>query len=241
MLQIGTSGWVYKHWLGCFYPPQLRGEQQLTFYAEHFSTVEINASFYRLPERSQFENWRSQTPGGFVFAVKGSRYLTHLKKLKDPQEPLARLVDRASGLEEKLGVILFQFPHTWPLHLDRLEPFLEVLQTYPHCRYAMEFRHPSWLMPQVYQHLERSGVALCFPISPDVPLDVRLTASWTYLRFHHGQQGIGYDTAELTSWATQIRSFLNQRISVFAYFNNDAAGYAIQNAKSLKKLVLEAV
>jgi uncharacterized protein YecE (DUF72 family) len=239
MLRIGTSGWAYKHWLGRFYPSKFSSEQQLAFYARHFSTVEINHSFYRLPERSQFETWYSQTPQDFVFAVKGSRYLTHLKKLKDPQEPLERLLDRANGLQEKLGVILLQFPPTWSLHLDRLEAFLEVLQPYSHYRYAMEFRHPSWLIPQVYRQLERSNVALCLPISPDVPLEVRLTTSWTYLRFHHGQHGIRYDNEELANWATQIRSFLNQKVSVFAYFNNDAEGYAIQNAECLKKLMLD--
>jgi uncharacterized protein YecE (DUF72 family) len=131
MLLLGTSGWVYRHWMGIFYPLPMPSEQQLPFYAQHFPTVEINFSFYRLPERSTFENWRLQTPQDFIFAVKGSRYLTHMKKLKQPEEPLARLMERASGLQEKLGPILFQFPHTWHLNLDRLQPFLDLLQNYP--------------------------------------------------------------------------------------------------------------
>ena len=151
LLQIGTSGWVYKHWMGVFYPPHLQSEQQLSFYAQHFRTVEINFYFYRLPEPSFFETWRSQTPEAFLFAVKASRYLTHMKKLKDPQEPLSRLMERAGGLQEKLGPILFQFPHTWHLNVERLQSFLELLQTYPQQRYTFEFRHKSWLIPEVYE------------------------------------------------------------------------------------------
>lgn len=145
LLQIGTSGWVYKHWMGLFYPPQLASVQQLPFYAQHFSTVEVNFSFYRLPERSVFETWRTQTPEGFLFAVKASRYLTHMKKLKDAEEPLERLMERVSGLQEKLGPILFQFPHTWPINIERLQSFLELLASYPKQRYTFEFRHSSWL------------------------------------------------------------------------------------------------
>lgn len=176
MLLLGTSGWVHRHWMGVFYPPQMSGEQQLPFYAQHFSTVEINFSFYRLPTRSVFETWRSQTPENFIFAVKGSRYLTHLKKLKEPEEPLARLMERASGLQEKLGPILFQFPHTWHLNLDRLQLFLNLLQHYPQQRYTLEFRHPSWLIPDVYRRMEQAGVALCLSVGPTVPLQICLTA-----------------------------------------------------------------
>ncbi|MBW4459223.1 MAG: DUF72 domain-containing protein [Nodosilinea sp. WJT8-NPBG4] len=236
-LEIGTSGWNYKHWVERFYPAKLPSKQQLGFYAQHFSTVEVNFSFYRLPPRSTFATWHDQTPDDFLFAVKASRYLTHLKKLKDPQEPLARLIEAACGLQEKLAVILFQFPPNWHLDLERLEAFLEVLQSYQNCRYTMEFRHPSWLIPKVYEQLERSQLALCLPISPTVPLDVRLTALWTYLRFHHGQSAIAYDQSELMRWAEQIQSFLAQNIDVYAYFNNDAEGYALQNANELKKLM----
>lgn len=125
-LQIGTSGWVYKHWMEIFYPSDLPSDQQQPFYAQHFSTVEINFSFYRLPERSVFETWRQQTPSNFIFAVKGSRYLTHMKKLKDPIEPLERLMERASGLQEKLGAILFQFPHTWHINIGRLSAVFRI-------------------------------------------------------------------------------------------------------------------
>ncbi|MBW4607077.1 MAG: DUF72 domain-containing protein [Hassallia sp. WJT32-NPBG1] len=232
-LQIGTSGWVYKHWMDIFYPPHLPSDQQLSFYAQHFSTVEINFSFYRLPERSVFESWREQTPSKFLFAVKGSRYLTHMKKLKDPIEPLSRLMERASGLEEKLGPILFQFPHTWHVNIERLQPFLELLQTYPQQRFTLEFRHPSWLIPEVYKLLEGAGVALCLPVSPTVPLDVCLTTPWTYIRMHSGQWNVGYSDEELATWAERIRYFIAQGFDVYVYFNNDPDGHAIRDAQKL--------
>lgn len=232
-LQIGTSGWVYKHWMDIFYPPHLPSDQQLSFYAQHFSTVEINFSFYRLPERSVFESWREQTPSKFLFAVKGSRYLTHMKKLKDPIEPLSRLMERASGSEEKLGPILFQFPHTWHINIERLQPFLELLQTYPQQRFTLEFRHQSWLIPEVYKLLERAGVALCLPVSPTVPLDVCLTTPWTYIRMHSGQWNVGYSDEELATWAERIRSFIAQGFDVYVYFNNDPDGHAIRDAQKL--------
>ena len=237
-LQIGTSGWVYKHWMDIFYPLSLPSDRQLSFYAQHFSTVEINFSFYRLPERSVFENWYKQTPSNFLFAVKGSRYLTHIKKLKDPIEPLSRLMERASGLQEKLGAILFQFPHTWHLNLERLQPFLELLQTYPQQRFTVEFRHSSWLIPQVYKLLENAGVALCLPVSPTFPLDLCLTIHWTYIRMHSGQWGVGYSDEELFRWARHIRSFLTQGINVYVYFNNDPDGHAIHDAQKLYMLLL---
>ncbi|MBW4574305.1 MAG: DUF72 domain-containing protein [Aphanothece sp. CMT-3BRIN-NPC111] len=236
-LFLGTSGWVYKHWMGLFYPPHLASDQQLPFYTQHFATVEVNFSFYRLPERSVFENWRSQTPENFLFAVKGSRYLTHMKKLKDPTEPLSRLMERATGLQEKLGPILFQFPHTWPVNIERLQSFLELLASYPHQRYTFEFRHQSWLIPQVYELLERAGAALCLPVSPTVPLDIRLTAPWTYIRMHSGQRGIGYSDEELSNWATHIRSFLQEKADVYVYFNNDPEGHAIRDSKRLNTML----
>ncbi len=236
-LQIGTSGWVYKHWMEIFYPVNLPKNQQLSFYSQHFSTVEINFSFYRLPELAVFENWRLQTPEKFIFAVKGSRYLTHMKKLKDPDEPVSRLMERAYGLQEKLGPILFQFPHQWHINLERLQPFLELLQIHPQQRYVLEFRHPSWLIPEVYKLLESAGVALCLPVSPTVPLDICLTAPWTYIRMHSGKWGTGYGEEELLTWSERIRSFITQGCDVYVYFNNDAEAYAIRDARSLKSLV----
>lgn len=234
---IGTSGWVYKHWQGLFYPSTLPAAQHLPFYATHFPTVEVNFSFYRLPERSVFEAWRRQTPEGFLFAVKGSRYLTHMKKLKEPHEPLSRLIHRVHGLGEKLGPVLWQFPRTWPVHLERLQPFLDLLREYPGQRFACEFRHHSWLHPQVYARLAHAGAALCLPVGPGIPLESRLTAPWTCLRFHHGRQSIGYGAKELHTWATAIQKFLDQGADVYAYFNNDSAGHAIRDAHRLRHVL----
>ena len=237
-LWIGTSGWVYKHWTnGFFYPPKMPGEQQLPFYAERFPTVEINFSFYRLPERSVFETWRTQTPAGFLFAVKGSRYLTHMKKLKDPEEPLERLMDRASGLGDKLGPILFQFPHWWRLDFERLRHFLDALRPYAPTQFAFEFRHQSWLVPRVYELLEQAGAALCLPIGPGVPLDVRLTAPWSYIRFHSGQAGIGFSDPELETWVGHVRGFLDRRADTYVYFNNDPEGHAIRDAERFRAML----
>jgi uncharacterized protein YecE (DUF72 family) len=237
ILEIGTSGWVYQHWMDIFYPPKMPGDVQLEYYARRFHTVEVNYSFYRLPERAVFEGWRAQTPRDFLFAVKASRYLTHMKKLKDPQEPLERLMSRASGLGEKLGPILFQFPASWPIHLERLDPFLDALRAYPRQRFTFEFRHPSWLMPEVYQRLESDGHALCLPVSPAVPLDARLTAPWTYIRFHSGRFGTGVADPELSEWAIHIRRFLDQGADVYVYFNNDPDGHALRDAIRLRCMV----
>lgn len=234
-LWIGTSGWVYRHWRGIFYPTKLSGDRQLPFYAERFATVEVNFTFYRLPERSVFEAWRAQTPAGFRFAVKGSRYLTHMKKLNDPVEPLGRLMDRAQGLGEKLGPILFQFPHTWPADLPRLEKFLSALADYVPQRYAFEFRQESWRHPRVYELLERADAALCLPVGPYVPLDLQLTAHWTYVRMHGGR--IGYRDEELAGWVERIRSFLGGGRDVYVYFNNDPDGHAICNAQRLRAML----
>ena len=236
-LWIGTSGWVYKHWQGVFYPPKLDGERQLPFYAERFTTVEVNFSYYRLPERSTFENWRRQTPDGFCFAVKGSRYLTHMKKLKDPVEPLERLMDRATGLEEKLGPVLFQFPRQWRLNLERLQTFMSALEPYAPQRYTFEFRHASWLAPAVYETLERAGAALCLPVGWDIPLDVQTTTSWTYIRMHGGEQTIGFGDRELAAWADRLRSFLDRGLDVYVYFNNDPDGHAIRDAQRLRAML----
>jgi uncharacterized protein YecE (DUF72 family) len=237
---IGTSGWVYKHWKnGVFYPEKFSADQQLAFYASRFQTVEVNYSFYRLPDRDVFEGWRNQTPREFLFAVKGSRYLTHMKKLQDPEEPLERLMEHAGGLREKLGPILFQFPHTWPVHLERLEPFVRLLKSYRNQRFAFEFRHQSWLTKEVYELLESTDAALCLPITPGMPLDVRLTASWSYIRFHHGSRGIGFGKKELSLWGERILSFLKEGADVFAYFNNDARGYAVRDAQRLGKMLVK--
>jgi len=238
---IGTSGWSYKHWQKTFYPDKLPARDHLTFLAQDFGTVEINYSYYQLPERKTFENWRTTAPQGFVFAVKASRYLTHMKKLKDPAEPLQRLLDRASGLGEPFGPLLFQFPRRWAVDRERLTEFLEALGTHPPHRYAFEFRHQSWLAEAVYARLRACNAALCLPIGWGIPLDVQLTADWTYVRFHGGQHGIGFEDDELGPWAERLRQWRDQGVDSYSYFNNDTLWHgrpaAIDNARQLRELV----
>ena len=238
---VGTSGWSYKHWQGRFYPDAVLGTRQLPFFAQHFRTVEINYSYYQLPARRVFEGWRERSPRGFLFAVKASRYLTHMRKLHEPEEPLQRLLHNAGGLQEKLGPILFQFPRTWDRDLPRLTSFFEALRAHPGHRYAFEFRHASWLCSEVYALLQQHNAALCLPIGWGIPLDVQLTTDWTYLRFHAGQHGIGFSDAELAPWAERIRGYLAQGVDTFAYFNNDQIEHdqpqAILNAKRLLQML----
>lgn len=236
-LWIGTSGWVYPHWLGVFYPPKTPPGRMLPLYAARFPTVEINRSYYRLPARTVFEGWRAQSPPGFLFAVKASRFLTHMKKLKDPADPLERLLSAAQGLGEKLGPVLFQFPKQWRLNLERLDGFLPLLAEYRPTRFAFEFRHASWLVPEVYARLEAAGCALCLPVGWGIPLDVRLTAPWTYIRMHGGEASNAFSDAELARWADQIAGFLARATDVYVYFNNDPFGDAIRDADRLRALL----
>ncbi len=236
-LRIGTSGWVYGHWMGRFYPEKLPGDELLPFYARQFDTVEINFSYYRLPDRASFERWREQTPAGFRFAVKASRYLTHMKKLKDPEEPLRRLMASAEGLEEKLGPVLFQFPRWWSRNEARLQAFLEALESHPGHRWAFEFRHTSWLVDEVFALLERHDAALVLPVGWGIPLALRRPASWTYIRFHGGEPGPGFADDELRPWAERIRSHLAAGADVYAFFNNDVEGHAVRDAQRLREML----
>lgn len=236
-LWIGTSGWVYKDWLGVLYPPKTPTGQYLPLYAARFPTVEINRSFYRLPDRDVFEGWRTQTPPGFLFAVKASRFLTHMKKLNDPEEPLERLMTAAQGLDEKLGPVLFQFPRQWRLNQERLTAFLAALRQYAPTRFAFEFRHDSWLVPRIYRQLEADGHALCLPVGWGIPLDVRLTAPWTYIRMHGGEKTNAFSDDELATWAERIGGYLADGADVYVYFNNDANGDAVRDAERLRALL----
>jgi uncharacterized protein YecE (DUF72 family) len=236
-LWIGTSGWVYKHWIGVLYPPKLPAGRYLPRYAAEFPTVEINRSYYRLPERSVVEAWRQQSPPGFLFAVKASRFLTHMKKLKDPEQPLERLMTAAAGLGEKLGPVLFQFPRQWRMNLERLDDFLGALRPYAPTRFAFEFRHASWLVPAVYARLERAGCALCLPVGWGIPLDVQVTAPWTYIRMHGGETTNAFADQELATWAARIGEYLASGTDVYTYFNNDPWGDAVRDAARLRGML----
>ncbi|MBI2875989.1 MAG: DUF72 domain-containing protein [Candidatus Tectomicrobia bacterium] len=235
-IRIGTSGWVYKHWRGVFYPETLRQRDWFGYYAHAFDTVEINNSFYRLPSADAFDQWRRQAPPGFLYAVKASRFLTHLKKLKDPEEPLYRFFERAARLGATLGPVLYQLPPRWQVDLPRFEQFLAALPQ--GTLHVIEFRDASWLIEEVFRRMERHQVSHCIHDMSPLNVPLRATASPVYLRFHGGpDHGGHYPLAALEAWARQIDDWREQGLDLFAYFNNDIGGYALENAKMLKRLL----
>ncbi|MBV8087563.1 MAG: DUF72 domain-containing protein [Chloroflexi bacterium] len=237
-LRIGCSGWVYAHWKGRFYPAKLPAKDWFDFYAQHFDTVEINNSFYRLPKPETFEGWRKRAPEGFRFAVKGSRFITHIKRLKDPEEGVKRFFDNADKLNGAAGPMLWQLAPSFQRDDERLAAFLRALPlAYLH---TFEFRHKSWLAPEVYELLGEHRAALCIPDRPDLPKDIRCTTDWTYIRLHGSDHDNGnYSDEELATWAVRIRTFMGNGADVWAYFDNDQEGFAIENARTLRRLLLE--
>ena len=236
-IHIGTSGWHYKHWCGPYYEQKLPASKMLACYYKDFDTVEINNSFYRLPTEETFAKWREDTPRGFCFAVKGSRFITHMKKLKDPENALENLIPRAEALKEKLGPILFQLPPHWKINLERLETFLSALPR-KHL-YAFEFREPSWHHPETYALLRRFNAAFCMYELDRFQSPEPITADWTYIRLHGpgGKYQGRYSTAQLNAWAGKMRDWSRTLRVIYCYFDNDQAGYAVQNALELKRLV----
>jgi uncharacterized protein YecE (DUF72 family) len=238
-LHIGTSGWNYPHWYETFYPPKEDLQQDLlVYYAEHFQTVEINNSFYQLPTVKTFRAWRDSTPAGFVFAVKASRYLTHLKKLKEVQESALTFLKRAETLGDKLGPILFQLPPRWHVNRERLAAFLQGLPA--GFRYTFEFRDRTWLNPDIYALLADFGCALCIYDLKGQLSPKEVTADFVYVRLHgpHEQAYTGsYDTAALAGWAGAFSTWLQQGKEVFCYFDNDEQGFAPHNALELQQMV----
>lgn len=235
-VRIGTSGWSYKHWLGPFYPKGMRAAEMLPWYARHFDTVEINNSFYRLPTSASFEQWRNRTPNCFCFAVKASRYLTHRKKLREPEEPLDTLFKPVSQLGTKLGPILFQLPPRWHVNLERLETFLALLPHDQKC--AIEFRDISWHVREVLDLLRRHNVAFCIYDMAGFVSPLELTANFAYVRFHGpGEKYQGkYSARSLKTWADRIRAWQTSVHEAFIYFNNDPEGHAVRNAQQLREL-----
>jgi uncharacterized protein YecE (DUF72 family) len=237
VLWVGTSGWQYRDWRGVLYPDGLPQRRWLERYAESFGCVEVNNAFYRLPERSTFERWCEQTPDGFVVAVKVSRYLTHIKRLKEPDEPVARLVDRAAGLGHRLGPYLLQLPPNLAVEAERLDACLAAFPA--DARVAVEPRHESWWTDEVRDILTRHGAALCWadrrgrPITP-----LWATAGWGYVRLHEGtaQPLPSYGDQALSTWLDRIADAWPPDADVFAFFNNDHGGAAVHNARTFRDL-----
>lgn len=230
MLFVGTSGWQYAHWRRVFYPEKLPQRLWLPYYAARFQTVEVNNTFYHLPQRSVFEHWSTTAPADFVFALKMSRYLTHLKRLHDPAEPVHRFMEHAAPLAAKRGPILLQLPPAYPIDLELLEGALDVFPA--GVRIALEFRHPSWFVDATRELLQRRGVALCLADSPRRKQPAWRTAAWGFVRFHEGAGANrpGYEQQALERWVATIAQTWSADEDVYAYFNNDAAGHAVRDA-----------
>ena len=236
-LRIGTSGYHYDHWKGLFYPENIPKAEWFSYYAKNFDTVEINNTFYRLPSPSAFDAWKVQAPNGFCYALKFSRYGSHLLRLKKPRATIGKYLRRADRLGKFLGPILVQLPPNWKVNPARLDAFLKAAPK-DH-RWAVEFRDPSWLCEEVFTLLRRHRAALC--IHDRIENHPRvLTAGWTYLRFHGDRYRGSYSRQFLTAQAAEIEEYLTRKLDVFAYFNNDAEGWAVRNARDLRRYVLGA-
>jgi uncharacterized protein YecE (DUF72 family) len=239
-VRVGCSGWNYAHWRERVYPKGLPARLWLDHYATLFDTVEINNTFYRLPYRSAVANWVRQSPPGFVFAVKASRYLTHIKRLADLGSGVERFYERIDPLvrSPKMGPVLWQFPENFHRNEERLAAALAQLPPGRHC---FEFRHASWFGPEVYELLREHRAALVVGDAPKRPFQAHeLTADWTFIRFHYGARGRNgnYSERELETWAARIGEW-RERADVYAYFNNDWNGYAVRNGLLLRRLLAD--
>lgn len=237
-IRIGTSGYQYNHWRDVFYPEKTPKTRWFEYYAGHFDTVELNTTFYHLPRAETFVNWHDRAPEGFLYILKFSRYGTHLKRLRDPLESIGTFYERAKELKEYLGPILVQLPPRWDADPPRLNEFFAAVRqiTGAEQRWAVEFRDLSWLSDPVYEVLRKHHVALCIHdiIRPHPQVT---TANWVYLRFHGADTWGNYSDEQLAVSADQVRGHVSAGRDVYAYFNNDACGYAVANAKTLKKLL----
>jgi uncharacterized protein YecE (DUF72 family) len=237
-IHIGTSGWQYRHWKGPFYPEQISNDALLAYYSSRLQTVEINNSFYRLPEKETVRRWKERVPVGFIFSFKANRHITHMKKLKDPVDSLVRMLDVVDSLGDALGPILFQLPPRWKLNSERFSSFLEVLPR--RYRYAFEFREPSWFVPGVYKALCDAGAAFCIYEIGGRKSPRKVTADFVYIRLHGPErepyQG-RYSTETLKGWSDAILRWIREGMDVFCYFDNDQAGYAAQDATRLQEML----
>ena len=237
-IRIGTSGFHYKHWRGPFYPEKMPTAAMLDFYTRHFDTVELNNSFYRLPTAAAFECWRDATPENFVFAVKASRFITHNKKLKDPENAVDNLLPRAAHLGNKLGPVLFQLPPKWRLNPDRLRNLLKILPR--DVRYAFEFRELSWMTSEVLGILREYNAGFCIYELAGYHSPLSTSADFTYVRLHGPESGKyqgSYSEERLSQWGRRIESWAKELRAIYLYFDNDQAGYAAANALRLREMV----
>lgn len=240
-IHVGTSGWSYGHWRGPFYPAGLPVTEWLAYYAARLGTVEINNTFYQLPTPAALHGWSEAVAGDFVFSVKASRFITHMKKLKEPGATLAPLFERIDALAPRLGPILFQLPPRWRLDLDRLRHFLAALPG--EYRYAFEFRDRSWWVGEVYRLLAHHEAAFCIHDLNGALSPREITSDIVYLRLHGpgGAYRGSYDGAALTAWVDAFATWAAEGRQVYCYFDNDQRGYAVQNAVQMQNMIRAAL
>ncbi|MBD3272008.1 MAG: DUF72 domain-containing protein [Elusimicrobia bacterium] len=236
-IHIGTSGWHYKHWHDVFYPAEIQDESMLRYYCGNFKTVEINNSFYHLPKSKTLKAWHTAVPDGFVFAVKASRYITHMKKLKNCSEPVKKFLNRVETLRDKMGPVVFQLPPRWSKNPERLEEFLSIFPS--NHRFAFEFRDGSWFASEIYDLLAEYNAAFCIYDFNRRSSPREITADFVYLRLH-GPDGAyrgSYSASYLSELAGEIKGWAEGNREVFCYFDNDQKGYAAENARQLQALI----
>jgi len=242
-LHIGTSGWTYSSWKGLFYPEDLPSRRYLAFYAGEFDSTEVNYSFYHLPRLSTYEKWVAQVPEQFIFSLKSSRFITHVKRLVSVEESWSRFRQNSLALGSHLGPVLLQFPPSFRCDRKRLAAFLRISQrpaskSHP-VKLAFEFRHDSWFTEEIFSLLHQHNAALCIADSPRYPRRDKVTADFVYMRFHGRRELFvsNYTVAEMDEEAEQIRRYLREGRDIYVYFNNDAEGHAVENARALRRLV----
>ena len=235
-IRIGCSGWNYEHWRGLFYPAHSKAQDWFRYYARFFDTVEINNTFYHLPSAKTFTVWQAQAPDGFLYAVKASRYITHMKKLKEPEPALEKFLGRARFLREHLGPILYQLPPYWRLNFERLKFFLDLLPS--EWLHVFEFREESWLVEEVFSLLDERGTSLCVHDLAGLRVPRRALGRIAYVRLHGaaGKYQGGYPEAVLRKWWGWMEQQIMAGKDVYVYFNNDAEAHAVRDALRLKKM-----
>ncbi len=241
---IGTSGYNYSHWEGVFYPKEWPKNKLLEYYSQFFNSVELNVTFYRLPNQSVFKNWQRKTPSEFKFVIKGSRFITHVKRLKEVKNSLEMFFENASYLGEKLICVLWQLPASFKFNLERLKGFIAELKNNKLAKrvlHSFEFRDKSWFNQKTFKVLREENINLCIADSPRWPSQEVLTSNFLYLRFHGGKilYGSEYSEEELKKWTEKTKKWLKEVDTLFVFFNNDAYGFAIKNAKRFKELLNE--
>lgn len=235
-IRIGTSGWEYPHWAGDFYPANLPRDRWLERYAAEFETVELNNPFYRLPDGKVFAGWAKRVPADFRFAVKASRYLTHVRRLREPEEPLSRFWTRAGELRTRLGPVLYQLPPRWRPNEERLRSFLAAVPRRPQ---AVEFRDARWYLPSTFRLLDEAGLALCLHDMEGSAPPIGPVGPFVYVRFHGSGARYGgrYSSQRLSAWAGRMVAWAEGGLDVWAYFNNDVGGHAVRDASRLRTMV----